>query len=207
MVIDIYSDTVCPWCFIGKRRLENALREWQGPVPEIRWRAFQLTPEMPSDGLDRDHYLQLRFGTADASRLFRRVVETGREVGIEFAFERIRRSPNTLDSHRLIRRAARDRRQDAAVEALFRAYFVEGRDIGDRDVLAGIAGELGLDQRDIRAWLDSEEAVREVRDEDAEARELGIGGVPFYLVDRRFPVTGAQAPDVFLHAFERVAGA
>ncbi|HYW02339.1 MAG TPA: DsbA family oxidoreductase [Gammaproteobacteria bacterium] len=206
MIIDVYSDTVCPWCFIGKRRLESALRDWRGPAPEIRWRAFQLTPEMPAGGLDRDHYLQLKFGTADASRLFRRVAETGREVGIEFAFERIRRSPNTLDSHRLIRRAAREGCQEAAVEALFRAYFLEGRDIGDRDVLAGIAGGLGMDERAARAWLDTDEDVQEVRDEDAGARDLGIGGVPFYLVGGRFPVTGAQTPDVFLQALERVAG-
>ncbi|HYW93495.1 MAG TPA: DsbA family oxidoreductase [Gammaproteobacteria bacterium] len=206
MIIDIYSDTVCPWCFIGKRRLESALRNWRGAAPEIRWRAFQLNPDMPAGGLDRDYYLQLKFGTADASRLFGRVAEAGREVGIEFAFERIRRSPNTLDSHRLVRRAGREGRQDAAVEALFRAYFLDGRDIGDRDVLARVAGELGMDENDVRSWLDTDEGVQAVRDEDAEARDLGIGGVPFYLLDGRFPVTGAQAPEVFMQAFERVVG-
>lgn len=207
MIIDVFSDTVCPWCFVGKRQLERAVDAWQGPPPEIRWRAFQLTPGMPAEGMPRDEYLQRKFGTADSGPLFGRVRDAGREVGIAFAFERIPRSPNTLDSHRLIRRAAALDRQDVMVEVLFRGYFLDGRDIGDRDELARLAGEAGLDPATTRDWLETREDVQAVRDEDAEARELGVSGVPFYVISRRYAVSGAQPPEVLLQAFARAEGA
>ncbi|HEX6549388.1 MAG TPA: DsbA family oxidoreductase [Gammaproteobacteria bacterium] len=203
MRIDVFSDTVCPWCFIGKRHLQQALSETGMTDADVHWHAFQLNPDMPAGGRDRKTYLLEKFGPDAEQRIHARLQEAGRAAGIEFQFDRISRSPNTLDSHRLIRLAASRGRQDAAVEALFRSYFVEGQDIGDRQVLAAIASQLDLGN-DVSAWLDSPAEINTVRSEDSSARRLGITGVPFFIFEQRHALSGAQPVNVFVRALQTV---
>ena len=158
MQIDIISDTICPWCFIGKRRFERALSMRPQSTLEIRWLPFQLNPTMPSDGMDRRQYLAAKFGGAErAERQYDRLRETGREEGIDFAFENIKSTPNTINSHRLIYFAQNTGKQEAIVEALFQAYFLDGEDLGDIDVLTKIATAAGLDRAAVARYLVSDQ--------------------------------------------------
>ncbi len=202
MRLDIYSDTICPWCFIGKRRLDRALAERPQPGLTIHWRAFQLNPEMPAEGMDRQLYLQLKFGDAEnAERVYAQVRSTGEEEEIPFAFEAMQRTPNTVDSHRLIRFAADKGLQNDAVEALFEAYFLRGEDIGQRDVLAAAAAGAGLDAGEARAFLDSDLEEQAVRTEDREARHAGLQGVPTFIVNGKYALSGAHEPEVLCQMF------
>ena len=201
MLIEIFSDVICPWCFIGKRRLERALEQRPGLEVSLAWRAFQLNPWMPPEGMERQAYLDAKFGSRDANRIYDAIRRVGAAEGIDFRFDRIPRTPNTLNAHRLIRLAATEGRQDAVVEALFQAYFVEGRDIGDLAVLADIAETAGLDAR-MPLEADAERAS--VRAEDARARQMGIQGVPCFIIDRSYAVSGAQEPEYFLPVFDLV---
>jgi predicted DsbA family dithiol-disulfide isomerase len=203
MKIDIYSDTICPWCFIGKRRLERALAERPQPELELTWRPFQLNPEMPAGGMERQRYLELKFGgPAGAKQIYDNVRQTGQSEGIDFAFERLERTPNTLDSHRLIRLAGEAGRQDAVVQALFDAYFLEARDIGDIDVLVAAAEAGGLEGPQARAYLESDKDAEVVKAEDARARKIGIQGVPTYILASKYVLSGAHPPEVLFHMFE-----
>ena len=205
MHIDIISDVICPWCFIGKRRLERALALRPEIAVDIAWRPFQLNPDMPREGMDRKAYLAAKFGAAaPAERIYANVAAAGASVDIPFAFERIRRTPNTRDAHRLIRRAGAEGRADAAVEALFRSHFVEARDIGDIGVLAEIGGAVGLNREETRRWLLSPAAVDEVITEDRGARRLGINAVPCFVFAGQYAVSGAQDPEFFLPVFDLV---
>ncbi|MCK6454087.1 MAG: DsbA family oxidoreductase [Alphaproteobacteria bacterium] len=207
MRIDIFSDVICPWCFIGKRRLDKALALRPQPDLQLRWRAFQLNPGMPEEGMDRQAYLAAKFGGAEsAQRIYDTVGAAGAREGIAFAFDRIKRTPNTVAAHRLIRFAEARGRQDAVVEALFHAYFLDGRLVGEKPVLAAIAGESGLDASEARAFLDGPEETEAVLAEDAFARRLGIGGVPCFIVDGKYALSGAQEPEAFLPVFDLVAG-
>jgi predicted DsbA family dithiol-disulfide isomerase len=207
MRVDIVSDTICPWCFIGKRRFERALTEHGVTGIEIGWRPFQLNPTMAPEGMERAAYLKAKFGDANRiSGVYDRVREAGEGEGIAFAFDRIRRTPNTVDSHRLIRWGAGAGRQDQVVEALFRRYFLDGGDIGDRGILAEVAAEAGLDQADIRRRLESDADRDAVLAEDNMAREMGVDGVPCFIFERKFAVVGAQEPEVFAQVFARLAG-
>ena len=188
--IEIFSDVVCPWCYIGKRRFERAHTARPHTVLAVTWRAFQLNPEMPADGIDRQRYLELKFGGGDqAGQVYHRIAAAGAEEGIDFAFDRIRRTPNTVNAHRLVRWARQQDRQDEVVESLFQAYFLEGLDIGDRDNLAEIAARAGLDRADASAFLDGVEGVREVLDETRLAYNSGITGVPCFIVDRKYALS------------------
>lgn len=204
--IDIVSDAVCPWCFIGKRRLEAALDLAQGEFDVfVGWRPFQLNPDMPAGGADRKSYLAAKFGGPDrADRMYQSVREAGASAGIAFRFEDIQRTPSTIDAHRLIGVSGRAGVQDAVVEALFRAYFLEGRDIGDRAVLAGIAADAGLDPKVVGQYLAGTEDVERVRKEDETARRMGIQGVPCFIFNRKYAVSGAQEPEVLLQVMRRV---
>ncbi|RMD61364.1 MAG: DsbA family oxidoreductase [Alphaproteobacteria bacterium] len=203
MILDIFSDTICPWCFIGKRRLERALRERPQPGLHIRWRAFQLNPDMPPEGMDRQRYLELKFGgAANAKAVYDQVRAAGESEGIPFAFERIARTPNTVDSHRLIRFAERLGRQDDVVEALFTAYFLNGKDIGDRDVLTTVAASAGLNADEVHAFLASDAEVEGVRAEDATARRAGINGVPCFVFNGAYALAGAHPPEVLFQLFD-----
>jgi predicted DsbA family dithiol-disulfide isomerase len=204
--IDIVSDAVCPWCFIGKRRLEAALDQAQGEFEVyVGWRPFQLNPEMPAGGADRKTYLAAKFGGAErADGMYRSVREAGATAGIDFRFEDIQRTPNTVDAHRLIGIAGRAGVQDAVVESLFRAYFLEGRDIGDHKVLAEIAAAAGLDPKTVGAYLAGTDDVDRVQKEDETARRMGIQGVPCFIFNRKYAVSGAQEPEVLLQVMRRV---
>jgi predicted DsbA family dithiol-disulfide isomerase len=210
--IEVFSDVVCPWCYIGKRRLEEALRRVAAAgthgapfvPPRVHWRAFQLNPWLPPAGMERSEYLERKFGPA-AGGIYTRVAAVGREVGISFAFDRIARQPNTVDAHRLIRLAAGGPHHDAMVETLFQAYFLEGADLTSMAVLFDLAQRAGLDREQARATLADEGARAAVADEDRQARELGVEGVPFFVFNRRLAVSGAQEPEVLRAAIERAA--
>jgi predicted DsbA family dithiol-disulfide isomerase len=205
MQIEIYSDVVCPWCFIGKRRLEQAL-ETAGYAQEahIAWRPFQLNPTMPKEGMDRRVYLDAKFGGADARRAIEeRVAKAGEADGIEFAFDRIARTPNTFDAHRLIWFAEQQGCQDQVVEALFHSYFTKGREIGSLNSLAEIASDCGLNCEEVERFLASDRAVQEVRAEEATGHRLGIRGVPYFVLNGSTSISGAQPPEIFVSALQQ----
>jgi predicted DsbA family dithiol-disulfide isomerase len=197
MRIDIFSDTVCPWCFIGKRRLERALG---GELPEgleIQWRAFQLNPDMPSEGMDRKAYLEAKFGGPEgARRVYDQIVLAGQGEGIEFQFKSIPRTPNSVQSHRLIRFAMTKGKEDEVVERLFNGYFLEGKDIGDDQVLTEIADASGLPREEVEAFLAGDEYREEILGEDLYARQQGINGVPCFIFNGRYALSGAQDPAI-----------
>lgn len=196
--LDIISDPICPWCYIGKANLDRAL-EAAGDHPfEIEWHPFQLNPDMPAGGMDRREYLELKFGGKEgAIKAYAPVVEAAGKAGLEIDFAAIGRTPNTLDAHRLIHWAGIEGRQPPVVAALFRAYFVEARDIGEIDVLADIADGCGLDAAMIRQLLQGDSDREEIRARDAWAREHGVTGVPTFVVDHRHAVPGAQPPELW----------
>jgi predicted DsbA family dithiol-disulfide isomerase len=201
--IEILSDTICPWCFIGKRRLERALAARPELRVEVAWRPFQLNPDMPAEGMEREAYYAAKFGDGKTrAAIFARVIAAGAEEGIAFNFPAIRRTPNTLSSHRLIRWAGEFGRQNAVVELIFRRYFLDGENIGDHTVLVAIAREAGLDAAAIAARLAENIDIDRVLAEDQYARSLGIRGVPFFIVDRKYAVSGAQDPSIFHQLFD-----
>ena len=206
MKIDIVSDTVCPWCFVGKRRLERALALRPGLTPDITWWPFQLNPDMPTVGRDRKSYLEAKFGgPAGAERIYAHIRDAGLSEGIDFSFDAIERTPNTIDSHRLIHWAGAAGRQDDVVEGLFRAYFLDGRDIGDATVLVEVARDAGLDKDDVALGL-AEERDRDLMAQwNRSAVEMGISGVPCFIVDRKRAISGAQDASVFLQLFDTIA--
>ena len=208
MHIDIVSDVICPWCFIGKRRLGRALEQRPDLSVSITWRAFQLNPEMPDGGMLRADYVAAKFGgAAHASRIYAAIAEAGAGEDIAFAFDRIRRTPTTRDAHRLIRDATLAGNADPIVEALFVAYFERGRDIGDQAVLADIAAEAGFARNEAADWLAGEEGLEEVLGEDRSARRLGISGVPCFILDGGYSISGAQEPEFFFPLFDLVQNA
>ncbi len=203
MQIDIYSDVICPWCYIGKRRLERALSERPQDDLTLQWRAFQLNPDMPAQGMDRQLYLQLKFGSAaSAERIYREIKAVGEEEDLAFTFDAIRRTPNTIECHRLVRFAGMHGRQDAVVEALFRAYFLDGQDIGATVVLMDVAEGAGLDPAETQAFLDSDLEAEAVRAEDQEARRAGLQGVPTFIINGKYALSGAHLPEVLHQMFD-----
>ena len=207
VVVDVVSDVVCPWCYIGKRRLEAAiaqLRESNPDLPfEIRWHPFQLNPDLPQEGVDRKSYLEAKFGGPErAKQIYERVTAAGQTVGIPFDFDAIERQPNTLLAHRLVAwaQSRREGDADALVEGLFHANFIEGRYVGSVDELVNIAVAAGYDPADARAFLDSDELKDVVAQSDLRAREMGIGGVPFFIFDGKTALSGAQEPAAIVHA-------
>ncbi len=206
MQIDIISDTICPWCYVGKRRLDRALALRPTLDFDVHWRAFLLDPAVPPEGIDRAEYFAARFGDS-APPTLDTVIEAGELEGIRFAFNKIARVPNTLDSHRLIRwsAGAGARVQDAVVNLLFRRYFEEAADIGDCDILVGIAEAAGMDAAQVAALLASDEDMEAVQEEDALARAMGVGGVPCFLINQKYALMGAQDPDRFLTVFDQIA--
>lgn len=204
--IEVVSDVVCPWCFIGKRRLEQALQLLAAQEPdtkiEVVWRPFELNPQLPAEGMERSRYLELKFGNR-APDIYARVGAVGRSVGIEFAFERIVRQPNTLPAHQLIELARESNRQDAVVEALFRAYFLDGQDLSQADNLVQIAAAAGLDAAAAVACLADDAQRAAVAEREEQARELGVGGVPFFIFAGQLAVSGAQDAEVLVRAFRQ----
>lgn len=204
MIVEVFSDPICPWCYIGKRRLERALaRDNRGGDVSLRWRAFQLNPNMPEAGMARDAYVARKFGgEAQAREIYDAIASVGESEGIEFAFERITHTPNTVMSHRLIRLAARHGKADAIVEALFRAFLLDGDNIGDRDTLVALAAGCGLDGDSVGDFLASSLDEAEVRAEHDYAVSQEITGVPCFIIDGRYALVGAQEPDAFMPLFQ-----
>lgn len=206
MRIDVISDTVCPWCYIGKRRLELALAARPDMVAEIFWHPFELHPDMPEDGVPRDEFWLEKFGDEERSaKVVENICAAGTEIGIHFTFDRMATIPNTARSHALMRWAGKIGEQTAAAEALFCAYFEEGRDIGDIDVLTDIAEGLGLPAEDVEEQIASDAALEPVRHAAAQAHALGIEGVPCYIIGQKYALIGAQDPEKFLAVFDRIA--
>lgn len=200
LTIDVVSDAVCPWCYIGKRRLEEALAGMPELLVEVRWRPFQLDATIPPGGVDRRTYMAKKFGEDRIAAIHERITEAGREAGIAFAFDKIKVSPNTLDAHRLIRWAQTTGQQNDIVERLFAMFFVEGRDIGDPATLVEAAVEAGMDRAIVERLLSGEADVDSVREEIAAAQRLGVSGVPFFIIDGRLGVSGAQPAGVLQSA-------
>lgn len=206
MQIDAYFDPICPWCFIGKRRLAQALALRPNIQARINWRPFLLNPDMPPSGMDRSAYLLGKFGTeARVRRLLGALEEFGQSESIDFQFDEISQTPSTVDAHRLVQ-FARDFEKDGdVVEGLFRAFFNEGRDIGDFQVLSKIAKDAGLDISAVEDVLDGMISSQSVMDENTMAHRLGINGVPCYVIDGRFAVQGAQVPNVLTRILDAAA--
>jgi predicted DsbA family dithiol-disulfide isomerase len=201
LTIDIYSDVVCPWCYVGKRCLERALKQVGSDV-RVTWRPFQLNPTMPKEGMDRTAYLEAKFGSLEAFwQLEEHVLTAGAEERIAFAFDKITRTPNTFLAHRLIWRAGQQGCQDAMVDSLFRGYFEKGVDIGSPVALAQLAEQAGLHAEQ---FLSSDEGVAEVRAEEAAGHRRGIRSVPHFVLNGTYAVSGAQPPDRFVAAFKQV---
>ncbi len=198
ITLDILSDPICPWCYIGKAKLDRALEAAPDHPFEIRWRPYQLNPEMPAAGMDRKSYLEAKFGGPEGARkVYDRIESAAAEAGLTVDFSRIGRTPCTLDAHRLIRWARIEGAQQRVVDILFRRYLSEGQDISDRAVLADTAEEARLDRELVERLLASEADLEEVRAEDAAAREIGVSGVPTFLIDGKYVVQGAQEPDLW----------
>ncbi len=202
--VEIYSDVVCPWCYVGKRRLERALTQFGGEA-RVTWRPFQLNPTMPVEGVDRKTYLEAKFGSLEAfERLEAQVIEAGASERIPFAFDRIKRTPNTLAAHRLIWHAQQHERQDEVVEALFHAYFVEGQDIGNIEMLAQVAAQAGLERTGTEGFLNGDGGIADVRAEEAAGHRLGIRGVPYFVMNGAYAISGAHPSDTFVSAFKKI---
>lgn len=203
MRIDIFSDVICPWCFIGKRRLERALRDRPQDKVEICWRAFQLNPDMPVQGMPRQVYLQTKFGGPErAEQIYDNIRANGEKEGIAFRFDLIEHTPNTVKAHRLLRHATNLGKGDAMAERLFTGYFLDGVNIGEIDALVDLAVEVEMDGDESRAWLEGNEEMAEIMAETRFAYENGINGVPCFVFNRRYALAGAQEPEAFYPLFE-----
>jgi len=203
--IDVIVDTMCPWCFLGKRRLDKALKERPDIDVDIRWRPYQLDPTIPNEGMARKDYLERKFGASGASNTrYKPVTMAGLDEDIAFDFDKIEKSPNTIDSHRLIRWAASEGCQDEMIEHLFKLYFEDGADIGDKQVLLKAAEDVGMDVELVDRLLSSDADRDLIEQEIAQAREIGVQGVPTYIFENKYVLTGAQEPQVLVSAIEQI---
>ena len=199
MRIDIVFDTVCPWCFVGKRRFDRALRERPNLKPEIRFRSFLLNPDLPPGGVNRKEFLERKFGSSQQyDRIIEALIFTGKGEGINFALDRIERTPNSANSHRLVRLAQTVGAQSKAVDVLFSAYFERGLDIGDPEVLIRLAEEIGIERQVATAHLLGESDLNSVFNENARMHRLGVTGVPCYIFNDSKAISGAQEPEIIL---------
>lgn len=204
MQIDVISDTVCPWCFIGKRRLSRALEMRPEVEFDVFWRPYRLDPTVPKGGVDRRIYMKNKFGDGpNVAAMSQALAAEGAKEGIDFAFDKIERRPDTLDSHRLIRWAGAAGLQDSAVERLFQAYFLEGRDIGDAGVLEYLAADIGMDSIQVAALLAGDTDLAAVEREAKLANEMGITGVPTFIFANRFVISGAREADVIVRVIDK----
>jgi predicted DsbA family dithiol-disulfide isomerase len=195
--VEIVHDLICPWCFLGTRRLMRTLRRRPDLLFELTWRPFLLNPDMPRAGMSRPDYVVRKFGGEErARRLYGSIAEIGRTEGVMFRFERIRRTPSSVDAHRLVRFAARYGRADAMTEALYSAHFTDGLDIGDVTVLTDVAAACGLDAAAARRFLVSDQEIDAVHGDNLRSHRLGINGVPCFILGEHHAIAGAQEPEV-----------
>ena len=206
--IDVVSDVVCPWCFIGKHRLEQALALKPDIAVEVRWRPYFLNDWIPREGISREEYLTTKFGSPERYKgIAQRVVQAAAAEGLTYAMDKISRQPNTLDCHRLIRWAEGIGKAAEMKQRLMDLYFTEGADLTNHAVLVQAAGDVGLDPEDVRAALASDQDVAQIEQEALSAKEAGIEGVPCFIFGGKFAVSGAQAPEDLAEAIERLAQA
>ncbi len=204
--LDIISDPICPWCYIGKANLDRALEAHPEHPFTIEWHPFQLNPDMPEGGMDRRNYLESKFGGKEnAARVYSRIDEAAKTAGLSINWEGITRTPNTLNAHRLIHWAGIEGAQTFVVASLFRAYFVEGRDIGDIEVLADIADGCGLDAAMMRQLLQGDADLDDIRARDEHSRKMGVTGVPTFVVASKHAVPGAQPPELWGQVIEDIS--
>ena len=205
--LDIFSDPVCPWCYIGKGLLDRALEGKPEHPFTIEWHPFQLNPDMPPEGADRAAYLEAKFGGSErAAQIAYRVQEAARLAGLGIDFDAMKRIPNTLDAHRLIHWAGLERRQGAMVSRLFRAYFREGRDIGDAATMAALAGDAGLDPVVTARLLASDADRDEIAARDTHARSRGVAAVPTFLIANQYALSGAQPVALWIQVIDEIVG-
>ncbi len=206
MRIDVFFDPICPWCYIGKRRLQRALGQRPAISVDLHWRPFMLNPDMPTDGMERHAYMLHKFGTeARVRRLLGALEVTGQSEEINFNFGAIYQTPNTLDAHRLVRYASENGLGEQVVEALFRGFFVEGRDIGMFEELSAIGRSIGLDGVGLDAYLNSNVDTSWVIEQNGNAHRLGVNGVPCFLLDGRLALQGAQQADILSRLLDAAA--
>jgi predicted DsbA family dithiol-disulfide isomerase len=203
--VDVVSDVICPWCFLGKRRLDQALAQLDGLNVEVAWRPFMLDPSIPPEGMDRHRYMVEKFGEERLKSIHDPLIAAGKEVGVPYRFDRITRTPNTLDAHRVIRWSHLAGLQHKMAERLFMAYWHEGRDVSDHQVLGDCAADLGIDRPSLVTQLASDHDKKEVMGEINMAAQMGIRGVPTFIIGRRYGVSGAQTPEVIADAIRKYA--
>lgn len=210
--LDVFADPICPWCFIGKRNLERALETFEGPPVKaaIQWRTFMLNPSMPPEGMDRRTYLEAKFGGRDnADAVYGRIRQAGLAAGLELDFDKIKRTPSTRPAHRAIRHVQETQGQERAerfMEALFQAYFTHGRDIGQVEVLLDVATQVQVNPDVLWGMFESEAHIAEINAEDVQAREMGMGGVPGFIINRKYFLSGAQPAPAFHKLFDLIMG-
>lgn len=203
--LDIISDPVCPWCYIGKTNLEAALAQRPDHPFVIEWHPFQLNPDMAADGADRRAYLDAKFGGPDkAAAIYARITDHAASVGLTLHLDAIQRTPNTVNAHRLIHWAGIEDKQDEAVDALFAAYFTDGRDIGSTEVLADIADTIGMDASVVARLLASDADADDIRARDVHSRQMGVSAVPTFIVAHRHAVQGAQPAEVWVQIIDDI---
>ncbi len=205
LTIDVVSDVMCPWCYIGKRRLDRAQVLAPDVEPVIRWRPFRLDATIPPEGMDRQEYLDNKFGRDRATEMYQQIQETGEVEGIMFAFDRITKSPNTINAHRVIRWAEVGEQQDKVVERLFELYFTEGEDIGETSVLLDAAREGQMDVNLVEEVLATDRDIDEVEKEIAMAHDLGVQGVPTFVIDQQHLLVGAQRAEILADALVQIS--
>jgi len=201
--LDVISDVICPWCYIGKRNLDAALSKLEDIRINLIWRPYQLDPRTPPEGYDRRTQIERKFGADGAKQISEKILAASQGTGIDFAFDKIDRTPNTLNAHRLIRWAASTGQQHVIAEALFSAYFEQGRDVGDVEVLLDIAATHDMDTKLLGELFASDADMAATRNDDAAGRDLGIAGVPTFLAGGKFMLSGAQDPDYLLRFFAK----
>ena len=205
ITLDVLSDPICPWCYIGKVNLDRALEARPEHALTIQWHPFQLNPDMPAEGMDRRTYLETKFGGKDnAVRVYSQIAEAAEAAGLKIDFGAIKRTPNTIDAHRLIHWAGLEGRQTAAVSRLFKAYFQDGQDIGDQDVLLDIGDGIGLDRETLTRLYDSDADLADIRARDEHARARGVTGVPTFVLANQHVLPGAQPTDLWLQVIDEI---
>jgi predicted DsbA family dithiol-disulfide isomerase len=203
--LDIISDPICPWCYIGKANLDKALLEFPDHPFAIEWHPFQLNPDMPAGGMDRRDYLERKFGGKEgAVKAYAPIVEMSEKIGLGINFEAMKVTPNTIDAHRLIHWAGIEERQTFVVDLLFKAYFIEGRDIGDHEVLADIADMAEMDAALVTKLLGTDNDTADIRKRDAHSREMGVNSVPTFIVANQHAVPGAQPPETWVQVIKDI---
>lgn len=206
IVIDVVSDVMCPWCYIGKRRLEAALKQRPDLNVEVQWHPFQLDATIPKGGMDRREYLNRKFGGPEGAKsVYANIVEAGKLEKIPFAFDAIPRSPNTLDCHRLIHWAKQEGHQDALVERLFEMYFTQGKDVGDPAVLQQAAEDAGMDGEKVKELLASGKDCDTIEQGIASAQKMGVQGVPCFIFSGKYALSGAQPPEAIVELLDKLS--